>query len=263
MKYEEFFLVQNCSLPAVENPSESAWKHGYGEVDLWWLPTDSGHEHICELAKLLEIHELERAGRFRSESDRRRFILAHGILRILVGRYTKTDPAEIRFRYGRWKKPELALSNSSGKLQFNLSHSGNIVLYAFAFNRQVGVDIEQFRDLPDMDRIAERFFSSGEVAVLRQLSKPLRNKAFFKYWTRKESIVKATGEGFSRSLQSFETHFMIKRQVISLPSEDDGKEIQWILCDLECFPNHAAALAVQQDVTAIKVRKIVLLPQSE
>ncbi len=253
-------MVHNCSLSGVENLSESARKLGDGEVDLWWLSTDPGPEHTCELAKLLSVHELARAGRFHFDSDRTRFIVTHGILRILVGRYIKTDPAEIRFRYGRWQKPQL---DSSGKLQFNLSHSGNIVLYAFAFNRQVGVDIEQFRDLPDMDRIAERLFSSGEVAVLRRLSKPLRKEAFFKYWTRKESIVKATGEGFSRSLKSFETDFMSKRQVISLPSEYDGKEIPWILCDLECFPNHAAALAVQQDVTSINVRKIVLFPQSE
>jgi 4'-phosphopantetheinyl transferase len=88
----------------------------------------------------------------------------------------------------------------SGKVFFNVSHSSDVALYAVSRNLECGIDVEEVRDLPDLDAIAERLFSPQECLALSELAKYARISAFFLCWTRKESVIKATGIGLSLSL---------------------------------------------------------------
>jgi len=52
-------------------------------------------------------------------------------------------------------------------IRFNLSHSGDLVLYALTRCREIGVDLECIRPISDAEEIARRFYSVRENAIFR------------------------------------------------------------------------------------------------
>lgn len=94
---------------------------------------------------------------------------------------------------GRWGKPELR----KGFPHFNLSHSGNYVALAIA-DAPIGIDIEQVQ--PFDWAVVRRCFNMDEREwLLTQAT----DEAFYRLWTGKEAVMKATGKGFSLDPASF------------------------------------------------------------
>jgi len=96
---------------------------------------------------------------------------------------------------GQYGKPEVE------GVCFNVSHSGDMVVCAVS-EYPVGCDIEKITTVPE--RVAERFFSKGEVNYLNQVPKEAEREEFFRLWTMKESYIKMTGEGLHLPLNQFE-----------------------------------------------------------
>jgi 4'-phosphopantetheinyl transferase len=88
--------------------------------------------------------------------------------------------------------PSGALERS---IRFNLSHSHDIAVYAFAQGREIGVDVEKIRPEVTGEDIAERVFSARELSELRSLPARMQVAGFFLFWTRKEAYLKARGVG--------------------------------------------------------------------
>lgn len=168
-------------------------------LHIWRVPIGHTGRVLPHLDTVLSTDERRRADRFALAGPRTAYIVARGTLRLLLGRYLDCDPATLRFAYGEHGKPAL----EDGALHFNLSHSGDLVLLAFATDRPVGVDIEFGRDRVSSDAIAQRFFAADEVEALQALSKSQRKEAFFRIWTRKEAYLKALGAGITVALDSF------------------------------------------------------------
>lgn len=172
-----------------------------GEVHVWRSCVD---QSITTAALgLVNEEELRRSERFRFEADRRRYLVSRAALRRLLATYLAADPRELRFALGSHGKPALAPSAAGSEMRFNLSHSGNVVLLAFAVGVEVGVDVEVCRGEIEAGDIAHRFFSVDEVAFLKALPGSQRTEGFFDLWTRKEACVKALGAGLSLDLKSF------------------------------------------------------------
>ena len=179
-----------------------------------------------QLAAALAPDEQQRAERFRFPDDRQRFVAAHGLLRLILSRYTGALPGELRFTYGPRGKPELAGCPGSDALTFNLSHSRQAALIAVARGRPVGVDVERRREDLDGELIATRFFSPRESEALRALPRAERQAAFYAYWTCKEAYAKARGEGLGLPLDQVEVELAPPRLVNAL----DGTELAgWLL----------------------------------
>jgi len=190
--------------------------------------------------------ELRRADRYRFERDRRRFIVARGVLRAILSRYTGVEPGQLRFRYGAQGKPQLVGETGREALRFNLSHAHELVLFAVARGRAIGVDLEYVRrDLADLE-LAERFFSPTEVAVLRALPAYARCRAFFNCWTRKEAYIKAKGGGLSIPLDQFDVTLGPGKAAALVEARWDAEEAsRWSLHGMDPAPGYVAALAVQ------------------
>ncbi|MGA9977113.1 MAG: 4'-phosphopantetheinyl transferase superfamily protein [Candidatus Sulfotelmatobacter sp.] len=173
------------------------------EVHVWRASLDCGERVLRQFEGTLAPDEKNRAQRFVFQPDRNSYIAARGILRELLGRYLSQTPDEIEFDYGPQGKPALRNESSQRPVQFNVSHSHGVALFAFAVGRQVGVDVELVR--PDFagEKIAERFFSPQEVMELRSLPPAVQDEGFFLCWTRKEAYIKARGEGLQIPLKSF------------------------------------------------------------
>lgn len=223
-----------------------------GEVHVWRASTHQDEAALLELWESLSADERERAGRFHFGRDRQQYIAARGVLRDILGRYTGLAPRLMRFSYDRYNKPALSVETGGGSLQFNVSHSHDLALYALTSGREVGVDIEFMREGFAGLEIAESFFSPREVSALRALPPGERAVAFFDCWTRKEAYIKARGEGLSYPLQLFTVSLAPGEPAALLCTEDDPQEAaRWSL--LELFPGegYRATLAVKGEVTTL------------
>ena len=174
------------------------------EVHVWRAFFDREESHFNELAQTLSEDERLKAKRFYFQKDQRRFVVTHGILRNILGRYLNIEPKRLKFSYGHHGKPTLIGVTDGHSLCFNISYSNGLALFAFTWGRKVGVDVEYVRPMPDAEEIAQRFFSPRENAVFRTVPAGKKLEAFFNCWTRKEAFLKAIGDGLSRSLDSFE-----------------------------------------------------------
>jgi 4'-phosphopantetheinyl transferase len=215
-----------------------------GLVDLWWENVDSQVGRISEFWNLLSEDERTRAERFRSDRHRERFIFCRGRLREILSGYWDVHPKAIRFCKGTGGKPAIASDNPG--IRFNLSHSGGYALFAIAYGREVGVDVEVLQPKPKAAALVERFFSSNEKAAFRKLEADQENEAFLAGWTRKEAFVKALGQGLRFSLDRFDVSLAPGDQNALLSVVGAPEEVRrWSLRDIDLGPGFRAALAVE------------------
>ena len=214
-------------------------------VQVWQVTLEQDATTLAQLHDLLNPEERQRAARFYFPADQRRYTVGRGILRLLLGYYLQTAPTQIHFVYNPYGKPELALSNEAPPLHFNLSHSGEMALYAFALQRPLGIDIERAKpDLAWRD-LARHVFSAYEQQVLETLPTAEQLPAFYRGWTRKEAYIKARGMGLSLALDQFDVTIQADQPARLLATRDEPQEAtRWTLCDLPCPTGYAAALAV-------------------
>lgn len=219
-----------------------------GEVQLWVDSLEAPVEQILALRQTLAADELARAKRFYFEQDRRRFIVARGLLRQLLGRYLAMPPQDLRFTYSDHGKPAILEAQNPHALQFNLSHAGEMMLIGVTRGRAIGVDIEQVRSLSDMLGIATSFFSARENAMLAAVPAAQKELAFFNCWTRKEAYVKAQGQGLSIPLDSFDVTLIPSEEacLLAVRNAQPGEAERWAMQAFEPAEGYVAAVAVQQ-----------------
>jgi len=173
-------------------------------VEIVGVRLDAPMEVSAALWQLLSRDERERAAKFRYAKHRQHYIVARATLRRLLAERLRIAPRAVEFVETKYGKPRLAPVHGSADVEFNLSHSGSLAVYAFTSGRAVGVDVELIREVPDADDLAERFFSPTETASLRALPPDRRSLAFLACWTRKEAFIKALGLGLNCPLDAFD-----------------------------------------------------------
>lgn len=212
-----------------------------GEVYVWAFPLGGSPEQIARCASILSDDEGRRASEFKMEHLGRRYRVAHGLMRTLLGQCLQRPPQTLEFEFGPRGKPRLR--NSA--LEFNLAHSGELGLLAVSGSSPVGVDVEQLRPMPDGLDIARRFFSAREVAMFEDVAATEHDVAFFNLWTRKEAWLKATGEGIAESLSKVEFAFRPGEAARVLAIDGDAKAAEnWSLCALQPSSDYVGALAI-------------------
>jgi 4'-phosphopantetheinyl transferase len=216
-------------------------RFGSREVQIWGIWLTASELAHAYYRSTLSLDERQRAERFSFENLRRSFTLSRGGLRILLAHYLGCPPTEIKLIYGPKGKPAL---RDAFRIRFNASHSGQMALYAFTLDCELGVDVERIRKMDDSESIAARFFAPGEVSELLALKPDDRGLAFFRCWTRKEAYVKAIGDGLSIPLDRFQVTLLPgdPARFIQIASEM-GTASDWTLHHLELVPGYVGALA--------------------
>lgn len=209
-----------------------------GTVEIWRADLDA---HASSLLHMISPEELAQSARFREEVHRNRYIQAHGLLRLLISRYTAIAPRFISLSVNAFGKPFLKNDQNILGLQFNMSHSGGMAAYAFSLDCSVGVDIEHVRDDNELIALAHRYFARAEHEELCSLSDSCRMQHFFQLWTRKEACMKAKGTGLSLELL----------REPSLAATADG--VEWkatgniTVFDIDVYPGCVGAVALESD----------------
>lgn len=216
------------------------------QIHVWCASLDDPVSRFQMLSQTLSADERTRAQRFYFEKDRRHFIIRRGILRTILGRYLNIEPHQVQFCYGYNGKPALADAFGKGRIHFNLSDSEGLALYGFSRDHEIGVDIEHIHDVPEMDQIAEQFFSVRENDVFRTLPKSKKKEAFFNCWTRKEAFIKAIGDGLSRPLDKFDVSLVPGERARLQRMDGDSKGAsRWSIQELKLALGFTGAFAVE------------------
>lgn len=216
------------------------------DIHVWCASLSASPEELSGYLSLLSQDEVLRADRFYFEKDHDHFIVGRGLLRTILGSYLNQEPAQIEFVYGQFGKPAIRSGRGDKVLEFNLSHSKDLVLYILTWQRRIGVDLEYMAPMADMDNFAEQFFTPRETALINLLSGDQKADAFFKTWTCKEAFLKANGSGLTMPINQVEIS-LETNEVVKLNSIGSDKEhtTHWRLEILNHFPGYRAALAVE------------------
>lgn len=207
-------------------------------MDVWRVRLSSTTPNETTLSE----DERQRSSRFHFDKDRNRFIIAHASLRDILARYLHCEPQQISFSTNEFGKPFLP----DHEIEFNLSHSGDYALIAVTRGRSVGVDIEQIRMDIEIENLASRYFSTGEVFELMGLPPHGRVVGFFNCWTRKEAYVKARGPGLSLPLDGFDVSLAPNEPAVLRATRPDPDEAtRWSLHSIFVDRDYVGALVIE------------------
>jgi len=217
------------------------------EVCIWSLLTEKAEASDWPaLEDVLDDAELNRAARFRFDSDRRSFVAAHALTRHMLARVGGRDARAWRFDSGADGKPHILSLPPDSRLGFNLSHTARMVAAAVTRAGDVGIDVEAVdRAPPDIMAFADAHFAPDEAAGLRALpdDRSIRER-FMRLWTLKEAVVKATGRGLAQPLNAFSFLSFEPVRVVFHTAEVGDPE-DWAFWQ-QAMDSHVVAVAVRQ-----------------
>lgn len=187
------------------------------------LPEASFHRLVGQLPPILQ----PKVGRFRRWQDAHANLLGKHLLRLALEKMGAPARLDDLF-YTPQDKPYFLAGP-----HFNISHSGNRVVCLLSTQGRVGIDIEVITPISFDDFQTQ--FTPAEWEAIRQSPSP--TEGFYRFWTAKESLIKADGRGLNIPLQELDL------------SEDspillDGAT--WQVRPLSCFPGYAAHIAFEE-----------------
>ncbi len=204
--------------------------------------------------------EKGRAWRINFEPLRQRFIIAHGVVREILGFYLHQPPREVEINSSPSEKPTLTGQSARAEpgLRFNYSHSEDLLFLAISQESELGADVERIRPEIDHFVIASHFFASEEMIWLQSLSGGDQVKAFYRLWTCKEAALKAEGTGLRHPLEAVRIEFVPGEKATrgSWQARATIGNQAWAIQIVKPDAEYAAALAVSQDASAAQFPEI-------
>ncbi|QHT69347.1 4'-phosphopantetheinyl transferase superfamily protein [Rhodocytophaga rosea] len=186
---------------------------------------------------ILPLPVLKKAATFRNWQDKQAFILG----RLLVWKGLKSfqyeDNCLNQLQISSYGKPYI-----DHQVFFNISHAGRYVICALN-SEETGIDIEEIQpiELNDFNAI----FCAEEKFQLSKASNPLQQ--FFKFWTIKESVIKAEGKGLSIPMDQV---------TISPEGAVSYKEKTWYVKEIDAFQDYCCVIATATQLTSLIVKKV-------
>lgn len=174
------------------------------ECQVWWAAlADRAHWQLG----LFDQAERGRLRRYLRPADRDRFTVGVALTRLVLGAQLGIPPDRVPIDRrcarcgGAHGRPRLA---QAPELDFSLSHSGAVIALAIARSRAgdrgpraVGIDVELVAQAVAAEAPVDIVLSQAERIAFRRLDASVKPVAFFRYWVRKEAVLKATGDGLA------------------------------------------------------------------
>lgn len=220
------------------------------EIHLWLAFYDEiadRHLHVA-YRDLLNEAEKEQEPRFYFERDRRRYLITRALTRTVLARYLNLDPKELVFSTNAYGRPQLDnVQALEAGLSFNLSHTHSLIVLGVTRQRELGVDVENFRGREVSLDVADRYFAMPEVEVLNAAAPHEQQYRFFEYWTFKESYIKARGMGLSLPLDKFSFQYPDDRAVeIAIHPELGDDAARWQFWQFRAASDYLVAICAER-----------------
>ncbi|HEY3009746.1 MAG TPA: 4'-phosphopantetheinyl transferase superfamily protein [Micromonosporaceae bacterium] len=220
---------------------------GVGECHIWAVPIVDDDRW----PGLLDADERARAEKYRPGPPRLTFVASRAVQRLVAARYLQRDPSMVTIRRGcehcgdpDHGRPALA---DGGPLDYSVAHSGSWLVMAVVGSGRVGIDLEEMRDLAEVDDLAGMTLAAPEYARYRALAADDRSTVFYRTWTRKEAVAKLAGQGLCIEPNRIE----VDEPVATVPHWWSADPIH--VRDLPAPSGYAAALASTVEVAAVRL----------
>lgn len=224
-------------------------------IRLSWASVAEAGDRIGQLLAALPNDERRRAGRFRVDAARGCFVVGRTVLRRVLARALEVDPSDLVFDLGPHGRPALVDPRPPAGLDFNLSHSGDLVVAVVA-PTPVGVDVEALRRITLAERLARRFFGPAERDAVLGAATSARDRTFLRIWTQKEAWLKATGIGIGMALRAVEVEPDPDRPPRLAAVDGSADEARgWTLVEAD-IPGAVCTVAVRGGPPEIAVRRV-------
>ena len=208
-------------------------------VALHWCRLDDDEPLAGALAGWLSSAEHARAARFGRDALRRRYVIGRAMLRAVLGGHLGLAPGDVPITRGRRGRPTLG---TAGGPDFNVSHTGGVLLAAVGDGVTVGVDVERNgRTIPTAG-LARRCLSEAEREDLAPLDAEQARRRVLRLWTCKEAMSKATGDAMSARFARLD---VLTEPALRLRAGPPPYEpARWALHALAAPDDHIATLAL-------------------
>lgn len=217
------------------------------DLHLWIIDLHVNTRQEKKYFEFLSTSEKEKALRYKFDKDRIAAVVSRGVLRILSAAYLNGNATALTFDYGEFGKPSL---KNHKNFYFNVSHSYKMAVIGFSIDQEIGTDIEYLKNDIEVMDIAENFFSKKEISALGAIPEAEQIKAFYRCWTRKESIIKALGSGLSFPLDSFAVSLDHDYRATLLQTDWELTEKQyWEMFSFHPSQDYIIAAAIRQKET--------------
>lgn len=227
-------------------PADSSVELAPNEIRIYRCSLDANPEELTVLAGTLTAEEQARASRFFFSRDRDSFVKGRATLRSILAKFLGATPREVPLRTGKYGKLHLDASEALPPLHFNLAHSHGLILYAFSFNGELGIDLEKIRADRALARSVSEFFTPAERDLIEQPLQSGEFEVFYRCWVMKEAYTKARGEGLQIPLNSFELPPRWPDSEWTKPVQVDG----WAIAPFHPARGYIAALSSQHGLEA-------------
>lgn len=231
--WSPFRTIGSVSIVHVDLSPETAWE--------------------AEALEWLDARERARRLRFAHEGPRRRFSLCRAAVRAMLCEELRCTNEQLSFRTAHHGKPYALVQNRPAPASFNISHSGEHGLVAYAPAGRLGVDVEERDPQRDLGMLIDTVLGPEERAALALTRGQERTHLFFKIWTLKEAVMKALGQGFSMDAVSITVPPAMLRcrrsTALQLPTLPN---VTW---HTEYLGNQAFAAAVAFELNAAPAKK--------
>ncbi|SEQ74945.1 4'-phosphopantetheinyl transferase [Nitrosomonas sp. Nm51] len=173
------------------------------EIHLWFTKPNTIHQTglLKQYRSLLSEQEILKQQSYVFPNKRHNELITRSFIRNILSHYINIHPSRWQFKKDNYNKPKII--QSLLPLQFNISHSDDLILCAITQNNEIGCDVESINRNCNFLSIAKNIFSIAEYSDLINTPVGRQRSRFFDYWTLKESYVKACGLGFAMYLADF------------------------------------------------------------
>ena len=199
--------------------------------------------------RILDAAEQAHAEKIKNGLLHKRYVEVHGRLRNVLAQTLNEPPEKIRIKKAEHGKPYLA---DTPELAFNLSHSGSAMVIALAWNCQLGVDMECCKPRAGLLGLVDKCFAEEEIAYWHNLPEAQKVVGFYRFWTRKEAFVKATGRGIGLGLNRCVINPENQAEFLRVPA-DYGQASMWHALDIALGQGVCGALVTDKDIVEIRV----------
>jgi 4'-phosphopantetheinyl transferase len=217
-----------------------------------WLGTLVKETDNNNLWPLLSKAEQNKASLIKSDIQRVQYIEVRAKLRWVLASFINIKPQQLIFALEKHGKPYLP---EYSDYHFNISHSGDQLAIAVAKHCPLGVDIEQWKRKADFEALVKRCFATEEQLYWQALADEHKKREFYRFWTRKEAFVKATGRGIALGLDQCVVSPENLAAFLKIPS-DYCPASDWKILDLNFPEGFSGALVARACNINVRIKSL-------
>ena len=221
-------------------------------IDLWHgrlVSVDTADQNDWQV---LDESERRRALSLKRRHAQARFVEVHGKTRRILARYLQVEPESIVIGKEAHGKPYLV---ERREWVFNLSHSADCFVLAVAKNCRLGVDLEIIKSRASLDGLVNKCFGREEAEYWKALPESEKNHEFYRFWTRKEAFVKATGRGIALGLDQCVVNPLNPGGMLRVP-ECWTPENDWSIADIDLGEGLVCCVVNDSGIRRVMMRHI-------